>query len=530
MADHFRIVFNDLLEDIQQNFKEGTTAVLADIANIYLANSAGNSVFIKNKQYFLEDGTSFHLEKDALIPSNSFVLVIEDNNVRQFASIIQRGFRIVIFINGKPQMTGYVFNYHISYSKSGGTRLTLECKDLLEYMAQYTCLPHIVVGNKRLNVHFGPKDTLQNCLNAIAEAFYVTSSNGVGKPLLDNPIQVSVDAAHQNLQLGSGFAFGLRTSTSGKSGVVTTNSLTKSLEHLAQPQPGESYLAYMLRMAKLAGCHLKMANFCLDTAHYSETIICKSPSYTFQNGTPFSIVHSYTNPLGNNVISADIKYNLENQPSVVIMEANSTGDGKFHLSTLKGIATNALTAYNTEVDDEGNQAGVSLQPGVSYAIATLTQYSNANNYKQAMYPSSIDNSGTSSLNQDLYDQASNIPINTSTPFAQPHYNIAPNAHNGTEVMIAAAEYLADCQDRYVEMTYVVQGWTMPGTNYVWQPDSIVMVIDDILAPPDASAGAISAKPFPMWIRRVNFTQSKRDGTMTKLTCTLPFTHNVVIPS
>jgi prophage tail gpP-like protein len=473
-----------------------------------------NYILDSTKTYVIDDATSFHLEKDALTPSNSFVLVIEDSDVTKLIYTIQRGFAANISINGKPQMTGYIFNYFLSYNKNGGTKLTIECKDLLEYMAQYTCLPNIVVSNTRINVHFGPKDTLQAVLTAIAEAFYVTYNNGLATPVLARPPQVTVDAEHKNLELGSGFAFGLRTSTGGKSGQVTTKSLNTALEHLAQPSKGESYLAYMLRMCKLAGCHLKMANQCFDPNNFSQTIICKSPSYGFENGTPFSLLHSYTNP-DNNVISGDIHYNLDHQPSIVIMEANTTGDAKFHLSTVKGLATNALTAYFSNQSNQSNSTafplpGTFLLPGVEYAIAALTQASNTNNYSEAPF------------NEDLFNQARSIPVDTSVPFSQPYYTVSPNAHTAKEAMIAAAEYLADCQDKYVEMTYVVQGWTMPGTDYIWQPDCIVLITDDALVPPGASS-----KSFPMWIRKVNFTQSKRDGTMTKLTCTLPFTHAVV---
>ena len=214
------------------------------------------------------------------------------------------------------------------------------------------------------------------------------------------------------------------------------------------------------------------------------------------------------NPEQNNVLSADIHYNLDHQPSVVVMEANTTGDGQFHLSTVKGIAINVLTAYATQYDEEGNETGIAEQKGVAYAIAALTQYSNTHNYNQ------------SPLNQQLFDRQANILIDTSVPFSQPYYTNSPNAHNGQEAMIAAAEYLADCQDKYVEMVYEVQDWIMPGTNYIWQPDCICNVTEDILLP---SNGKASSTSFPMWIRKVDFMQSKDGGTTTKLTLTLPYT-------
>ena len=260
-----------------------------------LAASLADGSAPNNRINKIQNVTSFHLEKDALNPSNAFSITIEDNRVIEFSRNLKRGFEVVLEINNRVQMTGYLFNYHLSYSKSGGAKLTIELKDLLEFMAQYTCLPNIWVNNNRVNVHFAPKDTLEYCLYNIANSFYVTSSgNDIGVPILDKPIQISVDEAHRNLELGSGFAFGLRTSTGrNKAGITTAKSLSTSLEHLSQPMKGESYLAYMLRLCKLAGCHLKMANTSLDANTYSNTIICKSPSYDFANGSPFKLRHSY---------------------------------------------------------------------------------------------------------------------------------------------------------------------------------------------------------------------------------------------
>jgi prophage tail gpP-like protein len=96
--------------------------------------------------------------------------------------------------------------------------------------------------------------------------------------------------------------------------------------------------------------------------------------------------------------------------------------------------------------------------------------------------------------------------------------VSSNAHTTKEAMIAASEYLADCQDRYVEMEYTVQGWSQNG--YVWQPDTMVKVFDDLLFPGQKN------KSIPMWIRRVEFSRSRQGGTTTKLTLTLPYTHQV----
>lgn len=429
------------------------------------------------------NSTSIHLEKDFFVPSNSLTFQIEDDRIGQFQSFLQIGWIVQLFINGKLNMIGYIFNYHLTYSKSSGTSLTVQCKDLLEYMAQSTVYPNFGI-NSNYNVHFQPTDSIQYCLRTIAQSFWNETQIGTGA----SNIRIITDN-NENLTVASGFQSGLK--IHGKS---TAKSIASAQNHLTTPYKGESHLAYMLRLAKLAGACIKMSNI---TPY---TILVSSPTYKRQDaGSPFAIYHcqSAPNNQSNNTIEASISYNFDHQPSVVIIEANTTGDGSFHLATAKGVILNALTA----VDDRGT-----VLPTVSLAIANLTTGHLGASYQRADF------------NQDLFNQRSSMGVNLSTSFSLPYYSVSSNAHSAEEAKFAAEEYLAECQDKYVEMTYKVAGWTMPGTGYVWQPDMMVNVVDDILFPNSAQ------KPFQMWIKKVEFTRSRHEGTISVLTLSLPYTH------
>lgn len=477
-------VQNDTLE--LQFLNPKTNAVISDL--LITSGGSGGS---------FDNSTRINFEKDFFTPANGITVVLEDDRISQLTSFLQRGLKVKVLINGNLNMTAFIFDYHLSYSKTSGTQLTLTCKDLLEYMGQGTVYPNMGQVNSAgqtlaTNFHFKPTDTLKYALQTIANTFVQASS---GKS-----VTVQTDDSG-SLTFATGFKTGI--AAKGKSGKRQQKSLSKNLGHLTTPQKGESYLAYMLRLAKHAGCNIKMSN------SDENIIIVKPPSYDRTEQPPFELIHYMAPPdnVKNNVISAQLRFNLDNQPSVVIVEANTSGDGKFYQSSHKAIAINELTGYGFPGAADTSDAINS----VSLAIAQLTDGNLGSGYVLAPF------------NSQLYGVRSNLSIDIDTEISMPYYTVDYNAHTREEATFAAAKILAEHQDRYVEFRYIVQGWTMAGTNAVWQPDMMVYVADEVFHP-----GSSSFTKLPMWIRRVNFTKNRTGGTITEIVCQLPYTHNFEI--
>ena len=172
------------------------------------------------------------------------------------------------------------------------------------------------------------------------------------------------------------------------------------------------------------------------------TIFCKPPTYDRQNQSPFKLIHYLNSPnnINNNVLSASFKYTLDKQPSIVIVEANTVGDGKFYQKTIKGVAINELTGY---VDIGAQHPTVVPIPNILDAISALTTGQLGTGYN------------LSSFNQNLYDQREKMAIDIDTEVSLPYYTVSANAHTLDECSFVASKVLSEQQDKYVEFIYRV---------------------------------------------------------------------------
>jgi hypothetical protein len=338
---------------------------------------------------------------------------------------------------------------------------------------------------------FPPHTTLKQALFTICSAFQQTTEQ-----TRNEVFDIEINSA-DFYEIATGFKAGLR--AAGKTPKSRIKSLNKSFNHNAQPKPsGESYLAYMSRLAKLNGCNIKM--------HPSKenTILVSPPTYDRENPSPYVIEHYLDGERTrlNTVIDAKYNFGLDHQPSVVIVEVNGSNDGKFHQNTSKGIAINELT---------GRDKTGKILKSVELAEALLTNGKLGPNNPEAEF------------NEQLFRHRLSMTIDILTNLSMPHYTNSLNAANQEEALYAASMYLAEQQDKYVEMIYRVKGWTVPGPNgpVLWHSDMLVNIIDETFSPG-------SPKFFLMWIRRVNFIKNRGGGTVTEIVCTLPYTHNFEI--
>ena len=431
----------------------------------------------------LTNCTSLNVEKDYFVPSNGLTFVLETSTA--ITLYLQVGYQVRFGINGNPNMIGYIFDYDLKYSRDGGTILTIKCKDLLEYMAQGSIPPNIT-NSSTYNYHFNANTTFKQAITQVINAFQAV----VGTPLI-----ATIDGS-DSLTAASGYRQGLP--VKGKTPRTRSTSFTKQLNKFIVPYHGESYLAYILKIAKHAGCNVKMHN------NSASQIIVKPPTYDWSTAPDLYLIHKIGDAsINNNILEARMHFNFDKQPSVVIVDSNKTD--LFNKSSIKGIAYNELTAYPiTGATSTSNP----IQSVLDYSNALL-QGKNGIGYKLADF------------NSNLYASRQALGVNVNTNVCLPFYSVDHSANDPQSVLFAASKILAEAQDKYFEYNCTVNGWstvTPNGETVIWQPDYCVTVVDD----------TISQNPFQLWIRKVNFTLTRDGGQHTNLMLQLPYTHNFEI--
>lgn len=486
-----------------------------------------DSVYVEGE---IMDWTSITLEKDQFIESDGCTITIEDDRIQQYTKYLQRGHRIQVLLNHKVNFDGFIFKYKYTSSRSGGTKLVIECKDLLEWMAQGSIPPNAfgVSGNGLTNFHFPPNSTLLDCVRFIINTFRI-GLIGIDLPELyvsvwdngneainaspatsGNPKRLNVN----DLDIASGFAAGIR--VTGKKSAQFTKSWYKALNRFNTPEKGESYLAMIKRFCKLSGVPcVKMS------PGRADTILLQAPTYDRSIETPFKITHYLSAP-NNSMNTAegeiDLEFNLDKQYSVIIVEGNSLDENEFHLSDAKAVAINELSGYYLVNQEDFNDNKIIPLDTVRLMIAALVNVPSNNTAMGAAStnPPQGTNYRFLDFNKQLYQERYNLGVDIHTTVCMPFYETSHNAHNLDQLCFAAQQKLAETQDKSIVMTYHLDGWTQNGN--LWQPNMMVNVTEELLSPGNP-------KTLKMWIRKVVYHKTRNAGTSVQLTLTLPYTHN-----
>jgi hypothetical protein len=215
----------------------------------------------------------------------------------------------------------------------------------------------------------------------------------------------------------------------------------------------------------------------------------------------------------NNIKSAHFHFSTDKQASCVVLEGNSLSGATFHLADEKAVAINELTGYPL-VDNSKLLTGPPIPvPQTLFSLAELCNIEAYGNPTAGNVGSSYQilpfNNQLYSTRYDLAQVLGNIQL------CIPKYEVSQNAHTTEQLAYEAAETLAHIQDKALEFTYVVQGWSQNGA--VWQPNILVKITEEGLTP----GSPINTT---LWIRKVNYIKDRAQGTYCTITCTLPYTH------
>jgi prophage tail gpP-like protein len=453
----------------------------------------------------IDNWTTFNLQRDFFTPADTFTLVLEDDRAIQLNNQLQAGMALRFSINKVPCMTGFIFKYHLGYSRTGGMQLTISGQDLLGWMAKAICLP-TNVGTATTNYHFKPTDTFKYAFETLFNTFAAE---------VQLPVKLNVktdDTA--NLSISTGGTVGNKVNKKSRN---LAKSLQSAFQRLSAPHNNETFLAYALRLAKHLGCNIKLASAL--NVDGSLDVFVMPPTYDRTVNTPFSIYHSFnpSPPNFNTALDGSVEIDMEHQPSVIVMEMATAGNNSYYQGAQKISCINELTGYP-------RTAGLQLQNppnNINQAVPNVQQFVNA-----LVNPTGATDKlkvGYNILppNQALYDTLPSTLIGLQTQLSLPAYMQDNNAHTIDELNFGAAKAMAEAQDKYFTLNYTVQGFSQNGR--VWSPNMMVNVYDQTIGQP--------GKPLDgsFWLQKVNFIKQRNaPGTITQLQLGLPYTHAFTI--
>jgi hypothetical protein len=457
--------------------------------------------------------TEFNIERNFFVAPDAFTLVLEDDRAKQLSSQLFGGMAVELTLTGSGSnggqllMLGYIFNYHYNLDRtSHGQKLVISGQDLLGWLNKAVCLPNL--GNAALgtNFHFKADDTFPTIMQTIFDAAF---ANNIG------PISA----------VGTGFSLsyfdpkvGLQNLATGGEGLKQgkgrniSKSMNRALNHLSSSNMGETYLGFALRIAKHFGQNIKMQ----QGSTYQIQI--GAPTYNLDNSNyNFRLTHSLSDPTYNNILEGGINLDVESQPSAIIVEKATSGNNFFWQGARKCVVVNEISGYppvpNGSLQRIGSGGGIAA--GISANFSSVYPIDNVNQALSQLI--SQYNYIQLTPNQQLYSLIQNCGISlVNTTISSPEYLMDLSAHSDEELQFAAALRMAEAQDKYLVLNYVVDGFFQKdgdGDSYLWQTDAMCQVDDEALG--------ISGL---FWIKKVNYSQNRSGGTHTYLELTLPYTH------
>ncbi len=519
------------------------------IANFLDANGATTAT--------IDNWTSFNLHNDFFHPAASFSLTIGDDRMYELNAQLQLGMAIEFSLQLStgvvyPVMIGYITDYDLQYEHGGkGQELVITGHDLLGWMSDQDVLPSAFLhttqvttssipdtyeqtlkASPNLDLDYSPSNSTQigqsvtpiyttsqvqtslfNEKTTFAQAFQYIFTAFTAQAQLPKKINLSFDdSASTSVQ--SGGRVGPKTGNKG-----TQKAITNAIGHLLRPNNHETYLAYALRLAKHIGCNIKLAPF--QEVDGSQTVFISPPTYDRTTPPLYNLVHTMNQPAGrydNNILKGKFKFDLKSQPSVIIMEAAGNGSGIYYQSAVKAVAINEITGYQLPGDVIGNGVTVTKFgqvpiPNVLAAVSQLTKGPNGSGYYRI------------NPNTQLLNAIQNIVLSVQTQLSLAKYMQDNNAHNVQELLIGCQMNLAEAQDKFLVVSYHLDGWDNNG--YVWANNTMCQVYDE------AIQGTLNGNPADLgaplntelWVKKVSFTKSREGGVHTDLELTLPYTHN-----
>lgn len=414
---------------------------------------------------------SLRLHSSFLTPCDELTFGVGDEDIAQANEVIVSGADIKLYVNDKPQFTGFVDKRQTTYSRGAGTRINVTARDIIAPMIDSNASPKI---------QFSGDMTLLDVIAAVVAPFGIKTiyndgtlnrslqTGAVAKPTATAsslsakiPVATVDDDGETDVEY--------RTVTVGLSSSARQDLVRIKVKQI-KPKPEESAWQYIDRILKRFGLRMFAA------ADGSGVIIDRPD---FDSPVIQSILHSRANADGN-VKSADLTLNWEAMPSCVVCSGVSSGDATEGRQQGVIIAVNELIG----VDASGN-----IKPEIKAIIAE---------HKGCV---------VLPIRSNLVPQRASF---SATVVARPMFIKDKDSQTIEQRTAFAKRQLVAKQSHGFRLKYGMAGWSQKGA--VWTVNTNVGVSDDVLA----QSGT-------MWVLEKELTKSRGGGTEANVTVIPPGT-------
>jgi prophage tail gpP-like protein len=410
----------------------------------------------------IDNFVSYSFSSDFKDATDKFSITIEDDNLGGIKKKIRNGERIIFKVNDCIQTTGTIEDLDISCSRSGGTVMTINGRNLLGEVADSYIDPEITITEK---------DTLEAAIKKVFSPF------GISKFEID-------DEANRNLIAGAKAGH----VDKGKTFKGKANSLKKFISHQTKPNPGEGMYQFAERISKRFGLHIWLS---AD----GETLYVGVP--TFAQAPLYSLYRSTQQKNGNNIIDGSARFNWSGQPSLIIAQGHGGGK-EFSKSAFKIIMINELTGLVRTDASEGPNP-IQNQP-LSKVKELVDKYK-------------VKGSKVLDIRTDLIDQIPSTVFGAFPKNCKAFFLFDDESKTPEELEFAVRRKMASFQSTYMTLSYTVSGHsnsTLTPGGAIYGVNTTIDVIDDAIGVQGT-----------YWIKKRIFTKDRSSGTKTQLELILP---------
>lgn len=361
---------------------------------------------------------SYDFSSDFLTPTDSFSFVIgvgDDGLPTREREAVKLGARVRLYIEQLVLADGRIDAIEIAADKRGGTTYTIHGRDRLGQTLDAVVDPTFQLKSG---------GTLAEMLKRL---FAPYGWSGDAQFAIDN-------AANRDMRTGA-----RGTPSRGKDGVpLRKKKLASIVLHQTKPYNHESVFHFASRVAQRHGLWIW-------ASADGETLIVGTPEY--EQAATFALRRTADG--ASNVLSGSVRYDLTDQPSVIIADSfNVGGSGEFGKGRSKAYAVNPLLGLT----DDGNKTA---------DVTALL----------AKYPGAVENTLPS---------ASFSFRSAGVPF-RPMFLHDDESKTQEQLNAFVKREMSLLHRKALTAHYTVEGHgqTVDGAFVAWAPDTIVEVLDDV---------------------------------------------------
>jgi len=416
------------------------------------------SLEIRDAGLVIKDWISYRYNEHFLTPSDAFSFVLEDAYFDDLTkAAVVPGAKVSLIIDGNIQCTGFIDSVEKHASRSAGTVWTINGRDVLGQAVDCGIDP---------TTTFKTSTTLDQFLAAV---FAPYSWGAITNFAEDN---------NANRGVITGQKRGTPTSKKGKP-------LKKFVLHQLRPYAREGAYEFACRVCQRQGLWI------WPTAD-GQQLVVGTPDF---EQAPITLLQRLNNGKGTNVLEGSVKYDVSNQPNVIIADG-SGGGGEFGHSKLQALLVNPAVLYLPGGNASPTATQVNAATGQTASAAAYSAL--FLKYKRAQF----------------LQPKHSYPNQLFTPTLRVMYLHDDESKTPDELANFVYREMALKLRQSLTAHYTVYGHgqaALDGSFTPWAVNTIVDVQDDV--------GGLNE---PMWVLSRTFNKSRRGGTTTDLELIRPF--------